>query len=143
MLIIEGRCLSFAPDLVFFIRDHPREAKWISREELTFLETTLRKEREELEPPAKVSVWTPVEPTRDLCHDRALFFAQLRGVRVHDLFARRIEGSRFQPFPIRHSFRDPYAVTAVIMIINSMHRIRPGNGGHVCAVNFLSGVSLV
>ena len=45
MLMFEGLlpflCL---PIWWFCIRDHPREAKWISAEEKTFLETTLQKE---------------------------------------------------------------------------------------------------
>src|SRR5258708_636082 len=44
MLVIEGALpFIWLPIWWFFIRDHPREAKWISREELTFLETTLQK----------------------------------------------------------------------------------------------------
>src|SRR5262249_58084937 len=52
MIIIEG-LLPFVwlPIWWFGIRDHPRQAKWISTQERSFLETTLEKERLELETP--------------------------------------------------------------------------------------------
>ena len=41
-------------------RDHPREAKWISAEERSFLETTLQREAAELEPTEQASVWARI-----------------------------------------------------------------------------------
>ena len=46
MLILEGALpFLWLPIWWFFIRDHPREAKWISAEERNHLETTLQAER--------------------------------------------------------------------------------------------------
>src|SRR6185503_2024086 len=51
MLILEGMLpFIWLPIWWFFIRDHPREAKWISKEEQNFLEMTLHKETIEQEP---------------------------------------------------------------------------------------------
>src|SRR5581483_5431504 len=41
----------------FFISDHPRDAKWISKEERGFLDTTLQREVTQLEPVAAISIW--------------------------------------------------------------------------------------
>src|SRR5437867_4011301 len=55
MIMLEG-ILPFIwlPIWWFGIRDHPREAKWISAEERNHLETTLQKEVAALEPPERV-----------------------------------------------------------------------------------------
>ena len=57
-LIVEG-ALPFVwlPIWWYFISDHPRQAKWISKEEREYLETTLAREAEELEPAEKGSLW--------------------------------------------------------------------------------------
>ncbi len=58
MLILEGLLpFLWLPVWWFCIRDHPREARWISAEERSFLETTLQREAAELEPPQAVSLW--------------------------------------------------------------------------------------
>ena len=55
MLILEGMLpFLWLPVWWFGIRDHPREAKWISAEERSYLETTLQRESAELEPPQPV-----------------------------------------------------------------------------------------
>src|SRR5438128_6975903 len=58
MLIIEGALpFIWLPIWWFFIRDHPREAKWITAEERTFLENTLTREQTDLEQREKASFW--------------------------------------------------------------------------------------
>src|SRR5690242_17393898 len=58
MLIIEGALpFIWLPLWWFCIRDHPREAKWISAEEKKYLETALQREVTELEPPKAVPLW--------------------------------------------------------------------------------------
>src|SRR2546425_128458 len=50
MIILEGVLpLIWLPIWWFCVNDHPREAKWISNEERTYLETTLEKEAASLE----------------------------------------------------------------------------------------------
>src|SRR5229473_7285270 len=58
MLIIEGALpFIWLPIWWFFIRDHPREAKWISPEEREHLETTLAREASALEPGTGAPLW--------------------------------------------------------------------------------------
>src|SRR3954468_17714589 len=55
MIIMEGALpFIWLPIWWFFISDHPRNAKWISPEERNYLETTLKREVAELEPPTAV-----------------------------------------------------------------------------------------
>jgi MFS family permease len=57
-LILEGALpLVWLPIWWFFISDQPREAKWISREEREYLETTLAREASQLAPPGQDSLW--------------------------------------------------------------------------------------
>jgi len=57
MLMAEGALpFLWLPVWLYFISDHPRDAKWISREEKDFLETTLQREAGELEPAKKISL---------------------------------------------------------------------------------------
>ncbi len=58
MLVLEG-ALPFVwlPIWWYFVRDHPREAPWISLEEREHLETTLRAEAAASEPATKKAVW--------------------------------------------------------------------------------------
>ena len=86
MIILEGALpFIWLPIWWFCIRDHPREAKWISTEERHFLETTLKREVAELEPPEASAIIGDGFSTHDTFgHDRDLFPAQLRRVRLHD-----------------------------------------------------------
>jgi MFS family permease len=54
MIILEGLLpFLWLPIWWIFIRDHPREAKWISAEEKSYLESTLQREAQELEAAAE------------------------------------------------------------------------------------------
>src|SRR5438034_9963545 len=65
MLIAEGALpFIWLPIWLCFISDHPRKAKWISQEERDHLETTLRHETGQLEPPNQASLWRAfLQPT--------------------------------------------------------------------------------
>src|ERR1043165_7205696 len=65
MLVLEGLLpLLWLPIWWFCIRDHPREAKWISAEERDFLETSLKREIADLEPAQSMSFLAKLrEPT--------------------------------------------------------------------------------
>src|ERR1039458_7887833 len=66
MLILEGMLpFLWLPVWWFCISDHPREAKWISAEEKSFLETTLQRESAELETPQPVSLWARLRERPD------------------------------------------------------------------------------
>src|SRR5262249_45550112 len=54
MIMFEGALpFLWLPIWWFFIRDHPREAKWISTEERNHIEETLRREAAESESPLR------------------------------------------------------------------------------------------
>ena len=56
VIVLEGMLpFLWLPIWWFFIRDRPREAKWIAAEEREHLETTLRQEAAAVEPPRKLS----------------------------------------------------------------------------------------
>src|SRR6266404_4054743 len=141
MLIMEGALpFIWLPIWWFFIRDHPREAKWISNEELTFLETTLQKEREELEPPAKVSVWTRLSQPVIFVMIALYFLHNCAAYGCMTFLTSGLKDQGFSRSQYGILFAIPYLVTAVIMIINSWHSDKTRERrAHVAAVYILSG----
>jgi MFS family permease len=145
MLILEG-CLPFVwlPIWWFFIDDHPRDAKWLSPSEREFLETTLQREKAELEPSQKTSVWNwflrwqiPVMMLINFLHN-----AQAYGCMV--FFTDGLKAKHFTAVQYGFLFAVPYTVTAVIMILNSWHSDKTRERrGHVAFVYTLSGASLI
>ena len=145
MLILEG-LLPFVwlPVWWFCIRDHPREAKWISAEERSFLETTLQREAAELEPPQPVSLWARLceRPVWVLI---AMYFLQnCAAYGCMTFFTSSLKGRDFSGLQYGILFGIPYAVTAVVMVLNSRHSDKTRERrGHVAAVYLLSGLSLI
>lgn len=145
MIIIEGALpFLWLPIWWFVVRDHPREASWISTEEREYLETTLRKEAAELEPQGKASflAW--------FC--RPMIFVMVLLYFLHNcaaygcmtFFTDGLKGRGFSSLAYGALFAVPYAITAVVMIITSWHSDKTGERrGHVAAVYALSGTSLV
>jgi sugar phosphate permease len=145
MLVIEGLLpFIWLPIWLFFIRDHPREAAWISAEERNHLETTLKKEREDLEPAEKVH-WSSWFKQPVILVMVALYFLHncaAYGCMV--FFTTGLKGRGFNDVQYGILFAIPYAVTAVIMVINSWHSDKTRERrGHVAAVYFLSGTCLI
>jgi sugar phosphate permease len=61
VIVLEGMLpFLWLPIWWFFIRDRPREAKWISAEERDYLETTLREEAAAVEPSKALSFWQKI-----------------------------------------------------------------------------------
>jgi MFS family permease len=145
MLILEG-FLPFVwlPMWWIFISDHPRDAKWISPAELQFLETTLQREEAELEPPEKISPgrWLlrreiPVMIVINFLHNSEAYGCMT-------FFTDGLKAKHFNPVQYGFLFAIPYAVTAVIMILNSWHSDKTRERrGHVAFVYTLSGASLI
>ena len=146
MLILEGMLpFLWLPLWWFFIRDHPRDAKWISTEERDQLETALRNEATDLEPPQTIS-WLERLSHPSILIMVALYF--LHNCAVYGcmtFFYGRAEGARtlmdwntdfFSPFLTR--------VTAVVMVLISWHSDKTHERrGHVAAMYFMSGTSLI
>jgi MFS family permease len=145
MLILEG-CLPIIclPIWWFFISDHPRDAKWISPDEREFLETTLQREAAELESPTKASLvkWFlhPVIPLMIVIN----FFHNAQAYGCMTFFTDGLKAKHFTAVQYGFLFAVPYAVTAVIMILNSWHSDKTHERrGHVAFVYILSGLSLI
>ena len=145
MLILEGMLpFLWLPIWWFFIRDHPREAKWISPEERNQLETTLKKEADDLEPPQTIS-WLERLSHPSILVMVALYF--LHNCAVYGcmtFFTDGLKGQGFSGLQYGLLFAVPYAVTAVVMVLISWHSDKKHERrGHVAAMYFMSGASLI
>ena len=147
MIMIEGALpFLWLPIWWFGVRDHPREASWISTEERDYLETTLRKEAETLEQGSqgKVSLLSRFrEPTVFVM--LALYFLHnCAAYGCMTFFTDGLKGRGFSPLQYGILFAVPYAITAVIMILNSWHSDKTRERrAHVGVVYGLSGASLI
>jgi MFS family permease len=145
MLILEG-ALPFVwlPIWWVFISDHPRDAKWISAEEKNFLETTLQREAAQLEPPVKIPFWQRLARWEILVMIVMNFLHNAAAYGCMTFFTDGLKSKGFSAVQYGFLFAAPYAVTAVIMVINSWHSDKTRERrGHVAAVYTLSGASLI
>jgi len=145
MLIMEGMLpFLWLPVWWFCIRDHPREAKWISAEERTWLESTLQREAAELEPPQPVSWWARFRDRTVLVLIAMYFLQNCAAYGCMTFFTTSLKDRGFTGLEYGILFGIPYAVTAVIMVLNSRHSDKTRERrGHVAAVYVLSGLSLI
>jgi MFS family permease len=145
MLILEGMLpFLWLPIWWFGIRDHPREAKWISAEERSYLETTLQRESAELEPSQPVSLWARLRE-RAVWVLIAMYFLQNGAAYgCMTFFTSSLKGRDFTGLQYGILFGIPYALTAVVMVVNSRHSDKTcERRGHVALVYLLSGLSLI
>jgi MFS family permease len=145
MLMFEGALpFIWLPIWLIFINDHPKDAKWISPEEKEYLETTLRREASEREPEQTASLWAAV-----LCWETVImvamnFMHNAQAYGCMTFFTSTLEGRGFSAAQYGILFAIPYAVTAVIMLLNSRHSDKTGERrGHVAFVYTLSGATLI
>jgi MFS family permease len=145
MLILEGALpFIWLPIWWFCIRDHPRDAKWISHEEKEFLERSLEKEHADLEPAIKVSLLSRCFEPTIFVMVILYFLHNCAAYGCMTFFSSGLKGMGFSNLQHGILFAIPYAVTAVIMVINSRHSDKTRERrGHVAAVYILSGVSLI
>jgi MFS family permease len=145
MLILEGALpFIWLPIWWFFISDHPRDAKWISPEEQEFLEATLQREAAELEPVKTIPLWERfmrreifVMIVMNFLHNSAAYGCMT-------FFTEGLKAKNFSPVQYGILFAVPYAVTAVIMVLNSWHSDKTHERrGHVALVYTISGASLI
>ena len=145
MLILEG-VLPFVwlPIWWFFISDHPREAFWISPSEKTFLETTLKQEASSLEPVVKIAFWRRLLRWEILVMILMNFLHNSAAYGCMTFFTEGLKGKHFSAIQYGCLFAAPYALTAVIMVLNSWHSDKTGDRrGHVSAVYAMSGLALI
>jgi len=146
-LVAEGALpFLWLPIWWFCISDHPREAKWISPQEREYLETTLKREAEHLEPVEKQPLW------RALLHPAVfvmvpIYFLQNCAAYGCNTFlseAFKAPGINFTRLQTSVLYAIPYAVAAVCMVLNSRHSDRSQERrGHVALVYTISGVCLI
>jgi MFS family permease len=145
MLILEGMLpFLWLPVWWFGIRDHPREAKWISAEERSYLETTLQRESAELEPSQPVSLWARLWERPVLVLIAMYFLQNSAAYGCMTFFTSSLKGRDFTGLQYGILFGIPYALTAVVMVVNSRHSDKTcERRGHVALVYLLSGLSLI
>ena len=145
MIILEG-VLPFIwlPIWWFCVNDHPREAKWISNEERTYLETTLEKEAASLEVGQAVPLLSRLSHPSIFVMLAIYFLHNCAAYGCMTFFTTGLKGRGFSGTQYGILFAIPYVVTAIIMIINSWHSDKTHERrGHVAAVYILSGTSLI
>jgi len=145
MLILEGLLpFLWLPVWWFGIRDHPREAGWISTEERSFLEATLQRESAELEPPRPVSVWARLRERPVLVLIAMYFLQNGAAYGCMTFFTTSLKVREFTGLQYGILFGIPYALTAVVMVLNSWHSDKTRERrGHVALVYSLSGLCLI
>jgi len=145
MLILEGMLpFLWLPVWWFCIRDQPREAKWIAAEELRFLETTLQQESAALEPPQAVSLWARFCDRTVLVLIAMYFLQNGAAYGCMTFFTSSLKGRAFTGLQYGILFGIPYALTAVVMVLNSRHSDKARERrGHVALAYSLSGISLI
>ena len=145
MLILEGLLpLLWLPVWWFCINDHPREAKWISAEEKSFLETTLQQESDVLEAPQAVSLWAGFCQRHVWVLITMYFLQNGAAYGCMTFFTSSLKGRDFTGLQYGILFGIPYALTAVVMVLNSRHSDKTRERrGHVALAYLLSGISLI
>ncbi len=145
MLILEG-ILPFLwlPIWWFSTRDHPREASWISPEERDHLETALKQEAAEFSPPEKGSLAVSLLQPSIFVMVALYFLHNCAAYGCMTFLTDGLHGHNFSAFQYGVLFAIPYAVTAVVMILNSWHSDKTRERrAHVSAVYFMSGTALI
>lgn len=145
MLILEGMLpILWLPIWWFCISDHPREAKWISAAEREYLETTLERESRDIEPSGTGSIWSSMGARVPIVMILMYFLQNCAAYGCMTFFTSTLKGRGFSPLEYGFLFSIPYAVTAIVMIVNSRHSDKTRERrGHVAAVYVLSGLSLI
>ena len=145
MITLEGALpFLWLPIWWFGIRDHPREAKWISAQERDFLETTLAREAAQLEPTIKIPFWHRLARREILVMVIMNFLHNSAAYGCMAFFTDGLKAKHFSAVEYGLLFAAPYGVTAVIMMLNSWHSDKTRERrGHVALVYALSGVSLI
>jgi MFS family permease len=145
VLMLEGALpFLWLPIWWFVIRDHPRDAQWISPAEKEHLETTLRQEHAVQEAPTTNPLWrTFIQPVVlllvaiDFLHN-CLAYGTMA------FFTASLEGRGFTAWQNGLLFAFPYTFTAVLMILVSRHSDRANERRmHVAITYALGGACLI
>ena len=148
MLILEGALpFIWLPIWLCFISDHPAQAPWISKTEKEHLETVLQAEAAQLQVDSpKSSFWHAFVQPAVFVMVPIYFFQNCAAYGCNTFLTEGIHGAGhdFSGFQVGILFAIPYAVAAVVMVLNSWHSDKTRERrGHVAVVYTLSGVSLI
>lgn len=145
MLMLEGALpFLWLPVWWFCISDHPREARWIGAEEQLYLETTLQQEAREVGVVKPAAGWSSFLRWEILVMVVINFLHNSEAYGCMTFFTTGLKARHFTPVEYGFLFAAPYALTAVIMVLNSWHSDKTGERrGHVALVYALSGASLI
>ncbi|HEV8491055.1 MAG TPA: MFS transporter, partial [Candidatus Angelobacter sp.] len=145
MLIYEGALpFLWLPIWWFCIRDHPREASWLSREERERVETNLRDEVDQLEPVGKSSLWESLAHPTVLVMVAFYFLHNCAAYGCMTFFTDGLKGQGFTTLQYGWLFAVPYAVAAVLMVLVSRSSDRKRERRwHLAFTYGLSGISLI
>ena len=147
MLIIEGALpFLWLPVWLYFINDHPRDAKWISREERDFLETALQREASELEVVKNISVRRALLRPMVFVMLVICFLYNFASYGCNTFLTEGLKGGghHFTGLQTGLLFAVPYVVTAIAMVLLSRHSDRTGERrGHAAFIYALSGTALI
>ena len=147
MLIAEGTLpFIWLPVWLYFISDHPSDARWISHEERDWLETRLRQESGQVEPAKKFSVGRALLHPMTLVMLTISFLYNSAAYGCNTFLTDSFKNGehRFSAWQTGLLFAFPYAVTAVCMVIISRRSDRSGERrAHAAFIYAVSGVSLI
>jgi MFS family permease len=146
-LIVEGALpFLWLPLWWYFIEDHPRDAKWISKEEREYLETTLAREAAQLETASKQPLWKSFLQPAVFVMVPIYFLMNCAAYGCNTFLSEALKapGKSFTPVITGILYAVPYLVAAVFMVLNSRHSDKTQERrAHVAFVYALSGVCLI
>jgi MFS family permease len=144
-LILEGLLpFIWLPIWWFGIRDHPRDAKWISPPEKEFIETTIARERAALESPERVSFLQTLLRPSILVMVVVYFLHNCQAYGCMAFFTDSLKGRGYNAMEYGILFAIPFAFTAIVMILVSRHSDKKRERRkHLAAVYLFCGTSLV
>ena len=145
MIILEG-ILPFLwlPIWWFGVTDHPHQAKWLSDQERVHLETTLKSEFSQQETSQKVPWWVRLSHPSVFVMLAIYFLHNSAAYGCMTFFTSGLKDKGFDALQYGILFAVPYAITAVVMVLNSWHSDKTRERrAHIAAVYILSGTSLI
>jgi MFS family permease len=146
MIMIEGALpFLWLPIWLYFISDHPHEARWLSETERNHLQTTLKQEALAREQPDHESIWqaflrpaVPVMLVVYFLHNSAVYGCMT-------FLTEGLKGAgKMTGLKSGILFAIPYLVTAVAMVLVSWRSDKSGERrGYLALVYIISGISLI
>jgi MFS family permease len=145
VIVLEGLLpFIWLPVWWFFIRDQPRQAPWISKEEKDYLETTLRREATEQESTAPFPLWKRFYQPVIVVMVAINFLHNGLAYGCMTFFTSSLEGKGFSAIQYGMLFALPYAFTAILMVLVSRHSDKTNERRmHVALTYVVSGLSLI